>query len=159
MREDAAEEERLAPKLSPVENHPVGTFNYHKPSGPLSAHFVNDGVSTAVIESAELKHLNGYTPGGLEYFEPHPVSGGIQSTLRLAVESRVVIQFDVEQNEVLQGNDAPVIFIVFHSESGGYRAKVQCPLHRFSSDVQGRPQWRAGEMKTVRLASTEGEQE
>lgn len=150
--EKAREEERLAPALEPVANHAQGAFNFRTTDGTLNAHFVNSGLSTAVIESAELRHLNGTTSGSLQYYEKQgPIGNGPQSTLRLPVQARLLAQFEVEANNILRAADPPVVFITYRAESGSYKAQIQCPLHRADSGAQGRPLWNAGEIKTVRL--------
>jgi hypothetical protein len=62
------------PRFEPIDRQPTGTFNLHMPNGPLHAHLTNVGGSTAVVESANLRHAGGVAPGLVWVDHVGPVS-------------------------------------------------------------------------------------
>jgi hypothetical protein len=155
--EQADREVATAPAFEPQrpQDAPAGVFNLKQTDGGIfSAHLRNKGLTTAIVERAELEILGGAVVGSFLEGRPGPVSGGAQSTLRVEPNAPVIIQFDVDAEHLLRVTHPLRLDLTYRAADGAYRARLMLELLRGGEGATGqRPQWRAGEQKVLPLAA------
>lgn len=142
-RADAEERQRreaAAPRIGPVRDHRPGTFNLHGDDPRFPAHLRNVGGSTAVVQSARLRHVGGETCGLLRSGESNGVAEDAP-TLDVAQGEHVILNFESPEIEILRTTIEPLELEVSDSSPAGH-SRHRLRLGRLLTDRTGRMQWR-----------------
>lgn len=137
------------PELEPVE-WPTGSFNLGMPAGPLNAHLVNRGGSTAEIEGARLSTFLGEFDGEMWVEQAAPLAPERGATAELPRGSKLTICFGEGALEPLLQNPEPLHLSVYFRALGRPELyEYSLTLHRAAAQASARPQWRAKDAKLL----------
>jgi hypothetical protein len=150
--ETPREAERRAvdpPRLEPAD-YSTGTFNLHLPAGPLNAHMINQGGSTAEIAQARLSTFLGEFAGEMWVEQAAPLAPERGPSAELPRSGKLTICFGDGELEALLQSPEPLTLSVQYRAAGRpelYEYSVK--LHRAAAQPNARPQWRAKSSRVV----------
>lgn len=137
------------PKLEPVE-YSTGTFNLHMPAGPLNAHLVNRGGSTAEIEGARLSTFLGEFDGEMWVEQTAPLAPERGPTAELPRERMLTICFGEGTLEPISQSLEPMrLSVRFRAAGRPELYEYSLKLHRAAAQASARPQWRTKDAKVL----------
>jgi len=143
-RADVEEQQRreaAAPRFEPVRDYQPGTFNLHANDPRFAAHLRNVGGSTALVESAVLRHVGGETAGLLRPGDSTSVAADA-AQLHVAPGEHVILLFEAPAIDMLRSTtEAPLELDVRYSSPAG-QGRERLRLGRLPVDHTRRMQWR-----------------